>query len=103
MFLFSDGGIVSCVEGASGALVWRERVDAEFFGSPIAVGERLIALTKSGEVVMLAAQREFQRLGGFALGETSYATPAVAGGLLLLRTERHLHAFGAARSSAGDE
>jgi hypothetical protein len=52
---------------------------------------------------MLAAQREFQRLGGFALGETSYATPAVAGGLLLLRTERHLHAFRAARSSAGDE
>jgi hypothetical protein len=47
-----------------------------------------------GEVVCLAASEQFQELGRSALGETSRATPAVAGGRMFLRTESHLLAVG---------
>ena len=41
--LWGDQGIVSCIDGASGKLYWRERVGGNFSGSPVRVGERCTA------------------------------------------------------------
>ena len=94
LFLLSDGGVLSCVSGATGEELWRERVGTHFFGSPICVDDRLFAVATDGELVVVAAADEFQVLGRVDLGEPSQATPAVADGVLYLRTERHLIAVG---------
>ena len=93
LFLWSDGGIVSCVRGTDGEVLWRERVEGRFFGSPICVGERLFAQSMDGELVVLQASSEFKLLGRVDLGHPSQATPAVAGETLLLRTEKTLMAI----------
>ncbi len=67
-----------------------KRVGGKFFGSPILMGERLLALSMSGEAVMLAASRDYKVLGRTDLGEPTEATPAVASGRLFLRTETEL-------------
>ena len=90
LFLWSEGGIVTCLEAATGEEVWRERVDGRFFGSAVCVDGRLYAISTAGELVVIAAAEEFQLLGRVDLGEPSQATPAVAGGVLYLRTETHL-------------
>ena len=46
---------------------------------------------------MLAAAAEFKLLARNPLGEMSYATPAVANGMLYLRTLTHLIAIGGTR------
>lgn len=96
LFLWSDGGIVSCLRAADGERLWRERLSGEFFGSPICVADRLYAISKDGVLFVLAAAKTFDLLGQVDLDEPSNATPAVAGGVLYLRTERHLISVGGA-------
>ncbi len=94
VFLWNDRGVVSCIEGATGKVHWRERVGGNYFSSPIRVADRIYGVDQNGDVVVLAAAPEFELLGRSSLGETSRATPAVAGGRMYLRTESHLFAVG---------
>lgn len=94
LFLWYDRGIVTCLDAPSGKLVWRERIGSDYFGSPIRVDDRLYCISRQGEVVVLAAADRFELLGRVDLGEPSHSTPAVAGGVMYLRTVSHLMALG---------
>jgi outer membrane protein assembly factor BamB len=93
LYLWNDDGIVSCLRVETGEVVWRERVGGDFYASPIWVDQRLYCVSKTGEVVVLAAADTFQILSRVPLGEPSFATPAVAGGVMYLRTRSHLFAL----------
>jgi outer membrane protein assembly factor BamB len=97
LFLWADDGIVTCLKAASGEVVWRERVGGSFYGSPVWVNGRLYCIAKNGDVVVMAAADKFEILSRVPLGERSYATPAVAGGVLYLRTQSQLFALGGKR------
>ena len=90
LFLWSDSGIVTCVRGKSGEIVWQERVDGRFFGSPVWAEERLFCISTTGKVVVLAATESFRQIAVNDLGEPTHSTPALAGGRLFLRTLGHL-------------
>ncbi len=66
----------------------------KFFGSPIRVQDRLYAISREGQVVVLAAADHYKLLGRMNLGEPSQSTPAVAGGVLYLRTLLQVLAVG---------
>jgi outer membrane protein assembly factor BamB len=91
LFVWSDKGIVSCLDAPTGEVKWRERLGGNFFGSPICVGDRLYAIAADGKVTVLAASEKFEKLHEIELGETCHSTPAVADGKLYLRTESHLY------------
>jgi outer membrane protein assembly factor BamB len=97
LFLWADDGVVSCLHVATGEMVWQERVDGAYYASPIWVNRRLYNVSKKGEVVVLSAADKFQLLSRVPLGEPSYATPAVAGGVMYLRTSSHLFSLGGSR------
>jgi outer membrane protein assembly factor BamB len=97
LFLWGDDGVVSCLRVATGETVWRERVGGDFFASPVWVNGCLYNVSRKGEVVVLAAGNEFQALHRISLGEATYATPAVAGGVMYLRTSSHLFSLGGPR------
>ncbi|HUG92483.1 MAG TPA: PQQ-binding-like beta-propeller repeat protein [Planctomycetaceae bacterium] len=94
LYLWSDAGIVTCCDVHTGRRVWQRRVGGNFFGSPVCVAGRLFCVNDAGDVVVLAASDEFQELARNPLGEPCHSTPAVANGMMFLRTERHLHAIG---------
>jgi len=94
LFFWTDDGVVSCLRVANGDLVWCERVGGSFYSSPVCVHDRLYCIAKSGEVVVLAAADHFEVLARVPLGEQSFATPAVAGGVMYLRTRSHLFSLG---------
>ncbi|QGJ69712.1 Outer membrane biogenesis protein BamB [Planctomycetales bacterium 10988] len=94
LFLWTDAGIVSCVEAESGVPVWQKRVGEGFFASPICIDGKIYCTSTSGTCVVLDASSEFQILAKNEIGEGSHATPAVANGRLYLRTFGHLMAFG---------
>ena len=91
---WTDSGIVTCLKAASGEVIWRQRVGGSFYGSPVWVSGRLYCIAKNGDVVVLAAADKFELLSRVPLGESSYATPAVAGGVMYLRTLSHLFSLG---------
>jgi outer membrane protein assembly factor BamB len=97
LFLWGDDGVVSCLRVATGEEVWRERVEGEFYASPVWVDGFLYNVSKQGEVVVLPAGERFEVVHRIQLGEPSYATPAVAGGVMYLRTSSHLFSLGGPR------
>jgi len=94
LFTFHDRGDVSCLRSATGERLWKERPAGKFFGSPVCVDGKLYCMTTDGDVVVIKASETYELLGINALGETTEATPAVAGGRMYLRTYSHLFSIG---------
>jgi outer membrane protein assembly factor BamB len=94
LFLWGDGGIVSCANAKTGEIKWQERVGGNFFASPVWVDGRLFGISTSGEVVVISASDKFEVLARNALNELSRSTPAIANGRMYLRTVGHLLSVG---------
>lgn len=94
LFLWADGGVVSCVRTATGEPLWTNRVGGTYFGSPICVQDRIYNIAADGTLVVVAADEKFNLLAKNSLGEFSHSTPAVANGTLYLRTFSHLISVG---------
>lgn len=94
LYLWGDGGVVTCVRAESGEQVWMERTGGNFYGSPISVNGKLWAMSAKGELVVLETGDQFKQVCRIDLGEASHATPAVAGGVMYLRTQSHLISIG---------
>ena len=94
LFLWADGGIVTCVRPDSGQTVWQERVGGTFYGSPVLSSGKLWAVSAKGELTVISATAKFELLGRTDLGAPSHATPAISGSTLYLRTVRQLLAIG---------
>jgi outer membrane protein assembly factor BamB len=93
-WLWSDAGVLTCIDVKTGEAKYVERVGGNFFGSPIWVDGRLFAVSTSGEMVVVEAGDTFKVLHRFPLGELCHTTPAVAVGRMFVRTEKHLWCFG---------
>ena len=96
LFLLADSGIATCVDAATGKVHWRERVGGEFYSSPVWIEGRLYCISKRGQIVVLAANRKYEVLARMELGEKTFATPAVANGIMYLRTRSRLCSLGKA-------
>jgi len=90
LFLWSDHGVVCCVDPATGKDIWTKRVGGDFSGSPICASKMLFNVDEAGNVIVLAASDDFKLLGKIPLGDPSHSTPAVANGRLYFRTFHHL-------------
>lgn len=96
LYLVRDGGLLTCIEASTGREVYRERLGAagQYVASPIAAGGRILVVSVSGVLTVVEAADTLKVLARSEVGEEVYATPAVAGGRLLVRGVGHLYAFG---------
>jgi len=100
LYLWADHGIVTCVHAQTGKQIWMKRIGGNYFGSPVCVNGRLYCANDAGEIVVLAAADTYRLLARNRLGESSLATPAVAGGTMFIRSLSHLYAIGGRKPSA---
>ena len=75
------------------SILWKGRVGGNFSSSPIRIGEEILNISSDGEMVTLVDGEEFQVLGRREVDEECRATPAVAAGILLVRTKSRLFAL----------
>lgn len=94
VFLWTDRGVVTCIDGPTGRVHWRQRLGGEYLGSPVRVGDRLYCMSRGGEMLVLAAADKYNLLARIPLGEISNSTPTLANGVMYLRTLSHLMALG---------
>ena len=94
LFLWKENGLVTCLRAANNEQVWSERVEGPFYGSPIALNGRLYNITRRGDLVVIGSGDKFEKIARIPLGEGSFATPAVSGGRMYLRTFTHLISVG---------
>jgi outer membrane protein assembly factor BamB len=101
LFLLHDRGTVSCHDVATGRQHWRERLGGDFHSSPVRIGDRIFAASRGGEVIVLAADKDYQLLARNVLDEPVHATPAIAHDRLFVRTEQALYCIGEPASAGG--
>lgn len=94
LFVWRDAGTVVCLDLETGDELWTGRVGGAYHGSPVCVDGKLYCASQQGDVVVIAADKEFKLLARNELGEGSSSTPAVAHGRMYVRTESTLFCIG---------
>ncbi len=93
VFMATETGVVSAIDGATGATVWKERLGGNFSASPVAGDGKIYLANEEGEFFVLAASRTFRVISQTSLDESIQASPVISGGRILLRSESHLYSF----------
>lgn len=102
----SSGGVVSCLDAATGERVYQSRLPGGSAGrggrgggdyaSPVAADGKIYVVTAGGTVHVFAAGDAFESLAANAIGadgESFAATPALADGAIFIRSDRRLLCF----------
>lgn len=95
-FVVSDVGVASCLDAKTGNCIWREPLGRHHWPSPVSAENRLYFLDDDGNTFVLQAGPEFRLLEKNPLGEECYASPAISGGRIFIRTMSHLWCVGPA-------
>jgi outer membrane protein assembly factor BamB len=95
VYMVRNGGVLTCVDAATGKLRYRNRLGAggPYYSSPVAAAGKIFLASGEGTIVVLAAGDTFDVLAKNELHEPIFATPAVLDGVLYVRTAAHLFAF----------
>ncbi len=91
MFMVTEGGVVSCVEAASGDLVWKDRIGGRHWASPLYAAGNIYFFSMEGRVSVISAARTFTPLARNEFPDGFIASGAVAGNVLILRSLTHLY------------
>lgn len=97
MYLMKEGGILSSLDPASGQLLKQGRTPnalEEYYASPVAADGKVFVVSASGKVTVVKADPQWEILATTDLDDEVWATPAIAGGNLYIRTRNALYSFG---------
>ena len=96
LYLLRDGGVLTCLEAATGKEFFRQRIGAagQYTASPITASDKIITASVKGVVTVIQVDDELKVLARNDFGEKIFATPAIAENKIYLRTTGHLYALG---------
>jgi outer membrane protein assembly factor BamB len=100
----ADNGVVAAYDAKTGERLYQERLPSSFSASPVAADGKLYFASEDGEVFVVKAGPKFELLATNSMGEPLLATPALSGGMLILRSQGHVYAVAegaAAKTKAG--
>jgi outer membrane protein assembly factor BamB len=101
LYMTNDGGLVTVYDAADGRKVYQHRMGGAYTASPVVAGGNIYFVSEDGDTQVVAAGPEFKTVATNSLGETCLASPAVARGRLLIRTEKALYCIGPPEGSDG--
>jgi outer membrane protein assembly factor BamB len=91
LYVVNDAGIATCVEADTGQIVWQQRLDGNFYASPIYGAGRIYLFARNGATTVLAPGRAPRILAVNKLEGTVMASPAVSDHALFVRSKTHLY------------
>ena len=97
LYVLKNGGLLTSFNAKTGAVEKAGRVEVApggYSSSPVAAEGRIYVASEEGKVVVLKAGAQWEVLRVNDLDEACYATPALAGGSIYLRTNEALYRFG---------
>jgi outer membrane protein assembly factor BamB len=89
LYAMLDSGQAVCWRSDSGDELWREKVDKDFYSSPVMLGSRIYATSLRGMTsVFEASPKGFRLIAQNQLGDEAYASPAICGNRIYLRSAK---------------
>jgi outer membrane protein assembly factor BamB len=93
-YLMTDRGLLTCVDVRTGEVKYegaRVPKPATFSASPVAFEDKILLTSEDGDTFVLKAGPKHEVLGTNSLDEPVYASPAIAGGNIIIRSTSHLY------------
>jgi outer membrane protein assembly factor BamB len=96
LFTCGNNGVVTVYDARTGQRVAPSRVGAgsAFSASPVAADGRLYFANEDGEVHVVSADARLEPIAKNDMKEVIMATPAISGGLIVVRTLGHVYGIG---------
>ena len=94
LFLWSDVGIVSCIQVPENEVKWSKRISGNVSTSPVIAGDKLIGISEDGTLTVLGATAEFKELGSIKLDDTVRATPLLSENYIVVRSDSKMICIG---------
>lgn len=91
LYLAVDESFVTCLDAATGEVVWNERIGGKYASSPIYADGRMYFFSQDGSTTVLKPGRKLEVLAKSQLDGSFMACPAADGKALYLRTKTHLY------------
>jgi outer membrane protein assembly factor BamB len=97
LFMVNDSGILISFDPATGAVLKQGRLKGaidKYFASPVGADGHVFLVSQDGTVSVVSARGAWEAEAVSALEDEVFATPAIAGGRIYLRTKSALYSFG---------
>ena len=97
LYSLNNDGIFDAYEVETGKEIYRQRLDpvgSGFSASPVAADGRVYLSNEDGEMLVVAAGRQFRLIATNTMGEPLMATPALSDGVMYVRSASTLFAVG---------
>jgi outer membrane protein assembly factor BamB len=97
LFMVNDSGILLSFDPASGNVHKQGRLAGamdKYFASPVGADGKVFLISQDGSVSVVTATAQWEVLAVNKLEEEVYATPAISGGRIYVRTQNALYSFG---------
>jgi outer membrane protein assembly factor BamB len=97
LYMVNDSGILLSFDPASGEVLKQGRLKGaidKYFASPVAADGKVFLISQAGNVSVVRADPQWEILAVNDMDDEVYATPAIAGGRIYVRTVSALYCFG---------
>ncbi len=97
IYIVKDGGIMTSLNPATGGVYKAGRLKdflGPQFSSPVAADGKIYIANEAGKVNVVKAGEQWEPIAVVDLKEECYASPAIAGGRLYIRTRNAIYSFG---------
>ncbi|MEO1615257.1 MAG: PQQ-binding-like beta-propeller repeat protein [Planctomycetota bacterium] len=96
LYLGNTNGVLRCFDAKTGDKIYESRLGrkASLYASLVAAGEKIYCASEDGTVYVIEAGDELDVIAKNPMGEPCFATPAISGEILLIRTTKSLFAIG---------
>lgn len=91
IYTVADESFLSCVDAATGEVVWTERIGGRYTASPIYGDGHIYLFDRDGASKVVKPGRTYEALASNSLSDGLMACPAVDGRALILRTKTYLY------------
>ncbi len=88
LYVCGDRGVITCINAKTGEQLYQQRINNQSIGfsaSPVAGDGKIYLASEDGDVYVLRAGAPYQLLSVNSMGEPLIATPALSGGMLIVR------------------
>jgi outer membrane protein assembly factor BamB len=97
VYVLGNNGVFDAYDLKTGEEIYRQRLEKVgngFSASPVAADGKIYLSNEDGDMLVVAAGREFKAIASNAMGDLLMATPALSNGVMFVRTAHALFAIG---------
>ena len=91
IYVVSDRGIATCLNAKTGEVHWQERIGGKYSASLLAADGHIYIQDEEGQAIIIEPGTEYKEVGRNKLEPRTFASYAVSGTSLFIRTEKLLY------------